>query len=232
MSSQAIIDFGVQTTKTFNNFYVGSNTEVVHHLQNALQVQNGIHYLWGGHSCGKSHLLDATCSIVRKQGLQATLVPLKMKRQLSPEIFENLELSADLICLDDIQEIEMDPLWEVAVFNLFNRIKAEQKKLLMTADKPPHESKIVLPDLRSRYASCTVFHLHNLSDDDDKIAALQYVAKKRGFLLPDKTLRYIMNYLPREASYLFDLLDALDHASLSEHRKITVQFVKKFLADL
>ena len=55
------------------------------------------------------------------------------------------------MCLDDLQEVIGNPDWEVAIFDLINRIRETGKTLLVIgADQSPTNLSIHLPDLASR----------------------------------------------------------------------------------
>jgi DnaA-homolog protein len=120
------------------------------------------------------------------------------------------------------------PEWELALFNLFNRLRDAGKLLIVAAIHGPQELAVNLPDLKSRLQWGTTFHVQTL-DDDQKQAALQFRAKARGLELSDEVAAFIIQRLPRDMNELFWQLNRLDHASLAEQRKLTIPFVKKVL---
>ena len=68
----------------------------------------------------------------------------------STAVFENLE-QQELVCLDDLQAVIGNSEWEIALFDLFNRIKANGKTLLVvSAEQSPAALPVKLPDLASR----------------------------------------------------------------------------------
>ena len=67
-----------------------------------------------------------------KNSLAIIYLPLKQAADFTPEICEGLE-SADVICIDDIDVIAGNKDWEIALFNLYNRIRDNHKKLFITA---------------------------------------------------------------------------------------------------
>ena len=52
----------------------------------------------------------------------------------------------DLICLDDVQLIAGDKLWQQAVFDLFNRVVEHNKRLIITGDQSVPQLKLGLAD--------------------------------------------------------------------------------------
>ena len=144
------------------------------------------------------------------------------------ELFIGLE-ELDLICLDCLPTIAGRADWELAIFNLYNRLRERGRRLLVAAEHNPRELAIALEDLRSRLQWGITYQVHNLSDDE-KQQALQLRARARGLELNDEVAQYIIQRLPRDTNELFWQLQRLDHASLAELRKLTIPFVKKVLA--
>ena len=65
-------------------------------------------------------------------------MPLNKAQYFSPAVLENLE-QQELVCLDDLQEVIGNPDWEVAIFDLINRIRETGKTLLVIgADQGAH----------------------------------------------------------------------------------------------
>ena len=134
-----------------------------------------------------------------------------------------------MVCLDDLGAIAGNDEWEVAIFDLFNRIKETGKTLLlMSADQPPQQLPIKLADLRSRLSWGENYQLAELSEYK-KAAVLQQAARKQGLELPDEVAKFLLNRLDRDLTYLFSVLEKLDKASLQAQRKLTIPFVKEQL---
>ena len=117
----------------------------------------------------------------------------------------------------------------MALFDLYNRLQEQGKKLIIVADKAPAQLGITLPDLVSRLQACTAFQLRLLSDDD-KQRLLQQKARIRGLELSDEVARYLLNRQQRDVRALVSLLDLLDKASMIHQRRLTIPFVKDVLA--
>lgn len=157
----------------------------------------------------------------------AVYLPLGEVASYGPALLDGLEQS-DLVCLDDLQAVAGDPVWEEALFHLFNRLRDSGRRLLLAADAAPRELPVRLADLQSRLSLALVFQLQPLSDED-KLRALQLRASRRGLNLPDDVGRFILTRGGRSMSALFELLDQLDQASLQAQRKLTIPFLKETL---
>jgi len=217
---------------TFENFYAPvatPNAQILAALRAQIETAHEPYiFLWGAAGCGLTHLLQGACHHAQTLGKRFQYFPLRELAGYAPdELFIDLE-SLDLVVLDALDDVINRPEWELALFNLFNRLRDAGKLLLVAALHGPHELAIGLPDLKSRLHWGTTFHVQNL-DDSQKQAALQFRAKARGLELNDEVAAYIIQRLPRDMNELFWQLNRLDHASLAEQRKLTIPFVKKIL---
>lgn len=218
---------------TFENFYAPpatANAQVLSVLRQQIETANEpFIFLWGVAGCGLTHLLQGACHHAQHHSKSFQYFPLRDLAGYAPdELFAGLE-ELDLVVLDALDEVINRPEWELALFNLFNRLRDAGKLLIVAAVQGPQELPINLPDLKSRLQWGTTFHVQTLNDDE-KQAALQFRAKARGLELNDEVAAFIIQRLPRDMNELFWQLNRLDHASLTEQRKLTIPFVKKILA--
>jgi DnaA family protein len=136
--------------------------------------------------------------------------------------------SLDLVCLDDLHCVVGDEKWELALFNLYNRARQDNCKLVVAADAAPRVLAVGLADLRSRLSWGIVYRLAQ-ADDEEKVEILRFRASRRGLLLPGEVARYIVNRAPRAMQPLLDLLEVLDKTSLAQQRALSIPFVKQVL---
>lgn len=216
--------------ETFASFWAGENPSLIAALRSALRQEHGSYlYFWSREGGGRSHLLNAACAELSARGEAVGYVPLDKRTWFVPEVLDGMEQLA-LVCIDNIECIAGDEPWEMALFDLYNRIlETGRTRLLITGDRPPRQLNLKLPDLASRLDWGQIYRLHPLSDDD-KLQALQLRAKLRGFELPEDVGRFLLKRLDREMRTLFITLDRLDRASISAQRKLTIPFVKEALA--
>nr|WP_246481036.1 DnaA regulatory inactivator Hda [Motiliproteus sediminis] len=222
------LSVGLRDDATFENFYPASNGLAQQATEGVAEgVGETYLYLWGEVGAGCSHLLQAACHRAAEHGRQSLYLPLEQLRDYGPELLEGLE-SLDLVCIDRVQEIAGDRLWEEALFHLYNRLRDAGTGLLVAADRAPRQLPIELADLASRLSWGMVFNLQVL-DDDAKVAVLQARAHARGIDLSDEAALFILHRSPRQMNELFALLECLDEASLSAKRKVTIPFIKATL---
>jgi DnaA family protein len=228
MLSQLPLGLTLKDSATFANFIAGPHSEVVLALQTCAQGQGeAFIYLAGASGTGKTHLLQAACHEAAQCSGTVAYLPLQRAAEFNTGVLEGLERMA-LVCLDDVQSVAGQADWEQALFVLFNRLRDNGGRLIVSAISKPSQLGLTLADLGSRLGWGITYVLQEL-DDDGKLLALRLRAQARGFELPDEVGRYLLLRLPRDMHALFAVLDRLDYASLVAQRRLTVPFIKSIL---
>lgn len=228
---QLSLGVSLQDDATFDNFYgTDANRLAISALRafSSRSMGETSLVLWGQPGAGLTHLAQASCQSACELGTVVRYLPLAELVQKAPEMVLLESGAADMVCLDDLQVVAGNRDWEEALFHLFNRLKDEGRRLLMTSHLSPATLPLTLPDLKSRVLGGLVYHLQPLSDDD-KARALQMRALARGMELSDEVVRFILSRAPRNTGQLFAVLNRLDDASLQQQRKLTIPFVKQVL---
>lgn len=229
MTTQLPLGLRWPRRQRFEHFHAGANAAALAAVQ-ALAVQPGAPwvYLSGATGSGKSHLLMAACHAAHEAGRTVQYLPLKTLH----EHFMALRgvAGSQLIALDDIDVMAGERDAEHALFDLYNRARAEGTALVFTAQNVPAQLNLGLPDLRSRLGACTQFTLKPL-EDGERREVLKQQAALRGIELDDGVLDWLFARYARDLGALLDLLDRLDRASLAAQRRITIPFLRTFLRE-
>jgi DnaA family protein len=228
MNKQLALAIKLNDEATLADFNWANNTLLQQQIQQILTYKGDrLLYLWGALGSGKSHLLQACCQDLNSTH-SAIYLPLAILKEWGSQIIEGLE-EQTLICIDDIDVIAKDPVWEEALFHLYNKIKDQERSILIiSGNQSPTKIPLDLPDLRSRLCWGLVLQLNELSDEN-KISTIKLRALKRGFNLPTSVGQFLLNRCSRNMHDLHQLLNRLDDASLAAQRKITIPFVKEIL---
>ncbi len=227
-TEQLTLSVSLRDDATFSNYFTQENAFAVRALQELAQAKGESSiYLWGKTGTGRSHLLQAICHEAQAGAFVASYLPLSEHAFLDPAMCEGLE-SMDIICIDDVDAIAGQKVWEEALFHLFNRVRSANKHIVFAATAALQDNPITLPDLRSRLAWGLTYQLKPLTDEE-KVAALNLRAGNRGINIPLDVAQFLFNRYSRDMNDLFAALDKLDQASLSEQRKITIPFIKQIL---
>ena len=227
---QLSLSVSLNDEATFDSFFVSDGNRLsVNTLNSSLRHEaDAMLYLFGSAGSGRSHLLQALCHFSDVNDMSVAYMPLaEMQLYMPNEVFDGLE-TQQLICLDDIDSIAGNSLWETEIFNLYNRVLAAGGHLIVAASAAPKATAFTLPDLQSRLSQFLVLKLQDLSDSE-KQQALQHRAKLRGMQLDDDVAQYMLRYGKRDMHHLIAGLDLLDKASLTQKRKITVPLAREVL---
>lgn len=119
---------------------------------------------------------------------------------------------------------------EEALFHAWNEAQERRKPLFIVADAPPPAWEVALPDLRSRLAATP--HVAILAPDDALIA--QLIVKllgDRGIAVSTEIADYLVPRIERSYVAVLNVVDILDQAMLSHHRRMTVPLARRALED-
>jgi DnaA family protein len=213
----------------FATYLLARNVQAVEHLT-LVASGHRVETTWlcGPLGTGKTHLLQAVC-VQASETKQAAYFPMREFVSLGVGVLEELP-PFDCLCLDDVDAITGNREWERALFGALIEMQERGARLVMSAEAPPALIQWALPDLGSRCAASAVFQLRVL-DEQEQQDALKLRARVRGVELPDETARWLLRRFPRDMRTLYDLLDALDEASLVAQRRLTVPFIRSVLKE-
>ena len=228
-AQQLPLGVNLRDDSTLESYYVGDNQQALTQLeQMAKGTGEQFVFLWGREGVGRSHLLQGAC--IQASKYQRTSFYLSLANATPHDLLklEGLE-RVNLVCIDDVDAIAGNKEWEEALFYLFNRLRAQQRNLLIAANAPPKSLGIKLADLQSRLTWGITYQLHAL-DDEQLLAALQLRAKQRGLILSNEVGAFLIKRCVRSMPDLYVALDTLDQASLVAQRRLTIPFVKEVLS--
>lgn len=184
-------------------------------------------YLAGASGTGKTHLSLALCAASEAAGRRAAYLPLVAASGRLRQALDALE-GNDVVALDGLEAIAGIRDDEVALFDFHNRARSAGLSVLYTARAVPDALGLVLPDLRSRLSQCIRVALPT-PDDDSRREILRDRAQRRGLVLEDAAMDWLLTRTDRDLGSLVLLLDKLDRESLAAQRRITVPFLKQVI---
>lgn len=210
----------------FERFVAHGNDEPLAALQAWARGGERYLYLHGAAGSGKSHLLQAACRELVEQGTTAVYLPLDQDGP-SPAILDDLE-QRDAVIIDALHAVAGRPVWERALFDLYNRLLDADRRLLVAARVPPPALGLGLADLTSRLSAGPAYLLRPL-DEDGCGTLLRAGAAQRGLQLDQAAIGYILTRCPRDPASLLRLLDDLDRFSLEQQRALNVRSIGELL---
>jgi len=211
----------------FEDFLAGPNEPALSAVRQLLEEPGGSLFLSGPDGSGKSHLLNALCHAARENGLAAFYIALKRLPEEAAASLKGLQV-LDLVCVDDLDSVAGNPVWENALFGCFNEVRAGRGRLLVSSSQPLAALDLCLPDLASRLA-WGVRQILRLPDDEGKLEILQQRARTLRIELPADVQNYLLKHGKRDMSSLLLALERLKDAAFAGKRKITVPLAREIL---
>ena len=213
---QLILDLLPEAPPSLDNFVVGSNSEALTGLIAWLAPESTEPslYIWSESGAGKTHLLRASGACYYDARTSPDLPPVPAGDDLP-----------DFCAVDNVEAL--NERGQIALFNLFNRLRAAGGRLLTAGNQPPQQLTL-REDLRTRIGFGLIYRLHALTDPE-KIAALSAQAEARSMRLPTDALYYLLARAPRDMRSLTAFLSALDRYSLEHKRPITLPLLREVL---
>ena len=204
----------------FASLLVGPNAHAVQHLRTLASPAAPV-YLWGPAGSGKTHLLRALADQRLSEGERVGWFDAHTALPWA------LDEGWTLIVVDDCQALDAER--QHAAFALLVEAGSHGVQWAAAGKLPPVDLPI-REDLRTRLGWGHVFAMQALAEGETR-AALRREADRRGILLSDEVMGYLLTHFQRDLKHLMRLLDQLDEFALSERRAVTVPLLKKMLAE-
>lgn len=165
--NQAVVrakSIGLRHDYTFESFAVSSSNEMAHAAATAVSKNPGEAYnplfLYGGVGVGKTHLMHAigknilvhqpSAKIIYSTGEEFTNQIVSAIQTKGTIGFKERYRTADVLLLDDVQFIAGKNSVQEEFFHTFNALAKNNKQIVLTSDRPPHEILLLESRLRSR----------------------------------------------------------------------------------
>ena len=224
---QLALQIQINERASLDNFFISkNNNKAIQILKNILERSNNGAQIFIDDlgSNGKSYLLQAICNDFSNSNNSMIYVPMKEAINLEPSILEGVN-DLNLICLDDIDLINNQRDWELALFNLINECYEKDCFLLLSGSIDKLE---VFPDLISRIKKMEVLRLKAL-DDDELLRATQAISKNLNIEISDKNMNYLINNSRRDIKTVFRTLSQLEKESLERKKSIGLNLIKEVI---
>jgi len=216
---QLILDLAWDPLPPFAGFLPGDNAAVVAQLREQ-QWPGAPVYLWGPAGCGKTQLLHELQARAVEAGLVAQWFD---AASVTPW---ELADDAALVLLDGVDQFGAEQ--QHAAFTLFVEAATRPGVQFASAGRLPPVDLAVREDLRTRLGWGPVHAVQPLAESDTR-DALHQEARRRGIVLGDEVLDYVLARFARDLKSLMHLLHRLDGFALAEKRAVTVPLLKRML---
>lgn len=213
---------GLNERYSFENFVVGSGSELAYAACQAIAQNPGARYnplfLYGGVGIGKTHLIQAVGNAVlannknahvvyvsTEQFVQEFLDAIRYKKNTD---FAGYYRSADVLIIDDVQFIAGKEKTQEEFFHTFNALHQANKQIIISSDKPPKDIPTLEERLRSRFAWGMTIDMQ-APDFETRCAIVQIKADSHGISLPPAVVEYLANLVQTNIRELEGALNQL-----------------------
>ena len=201
----------------------GTNRDALAMLDAPERWPQGRLMLIGGPGAGKSHLAGFWAAERDAQIVQAWTLNAGNVDELMP--------MGGAVVVEDAHEIGGNPAAEQGLFHLWNLTGARQGLLLITAQLPPRDWGIVLPDLRSRLDTAAQAVLPP-PDEALLPAVLVKLFTDRQIQVAPEVIDWLALRMDRDLDLARRLVAAMDRESLADRRAITRRLAAELLDKL
>jgi DnaA family protein len=223
---QLTFPWNKENKSSFDSFYTTKlNKQLLFLLKNEALKDDLL--IYGAKDSGKTYLLQALCNQFNNQGKSSFFLPMRQAIELSVDILDSLE-NIELVCIDGLESLVGNKVWEIGLFNLINRSFNSNNRLIFTSANNIDGMNFELKDLDSRLRKIQSHELHSLADDDI-LYALKHIANLRSIELGFKEAQYLLTYANRNISDLVQILESLDQLSMEMKRRITIPLIKEVI---
>lgn len=207
--------------------YISANAGFVRQNITALFDETGepLIGLWGGTDSGKTHLLNACAHYARHCGIQFNLFDAGQLQESSARNFIDFP-AGSVLGIDNLDLLAGNRDWEEQFYQMINRVKAGEIRLVFSVSRNPRDIGFRLPDLKSRLMWGLLIGLHPPTDEQ-LAEVIRARARLLGLEMSNHVLNYLLTHFSRKLSEQMKLLYQLDHAALTRKRKITIPLIRE-----
>jgi len=237
------IPSGLNIKYVFETFVAGPSNQLAHAAARAVASPDPSKYnplfLCGGVGLGKTHLLHAIGIEIQRIRPTARVIYLSGERFMNEyihcirngkmhEFRRKYREECDVLLLDDIQFIANKDATQDEFFHTFNALYEQQKHIVLSADRKPHEIPDIADRLRTRFAWGLMADIEP-PELEVRVAILRKKAAAEKIALPDEVSLYIASAVKSNVRELEGALIRLAaYASLSR-REISLEFARQTL---
>ena len=206
--NKGAIDSNLNRRNTFENFVIGSNSQLAHAAAIAVahapaEAYNPL-FVYGETGLGKTHLMHAVGHHILQNKPDARIAYLsseKFTNEFISSIQENTLTRfrkryrrVDVLLIDDVQFLSGKERIQEEFFHTFNELFEQQKQIFLSSDRPANEIAKVESRLVSRFQWGLVTDIQ-APDFETRVAILRKKAEQHNFKVQDEIINFIAEHI-------------------------------------
>jgi len=230
---------------TFDQFVVGKPNELAYAAARRVAESDEVTFnplfLYGGVGLGKTHLMHAIAWDIQRRCPDRRMIYISGEKFMYQFIralrtkdtvsFKEAFRSVDVLMIDDVQFIAGRDATQEEFFHTFNALVDQNRQVVISADKSPHDLEGMEERLRSRLGYGLVADIHPTTYEL-RLGILAAKAEQAPVHIPPKVLEFLAHRISSNVRELEGALTRIvAHATLVG-RSITVESVQELLRDL
>ena len=235
----------VQDGYTFENFIVGESNRFAHAAALAVASTPAKQYnplfIYGASGLGKTHLLRAIASTIRRNHPIMRIIYIKGD-EFTNELIQSIQTqrmdefhtkfrSADVLLLDDIQFIAGKEQTQVEFFHTFNTLYDAGKQIILAADRPPHEMSTLHDRLKTRFGWGVMADIKT-PDIETRIAILRQKMDALKLELDDELVSYVAKSLKGNIRQLEGVVNCIKASRDLVNAPVDRDMIKRVIEDM
>ncbi len=230
---------------TFENFVVGKSNELAHaaaqRVAEARAVPFNPLFLYGGVGLGKTHLMHAVAWHIKRRTPARRVIYLSAEkfmyqfiralRQKNVMTFKEQFRSVDVLMIDDVQFITGKESTQEEFFHTFNALVDQNRQVVISADKSPHDLEGIEERMRSRLGWGLVADIHPTTYEL-RLGILQSKSEQMKAAVQPKVLEFLAHKIVSNVRELEGALNRIVAHSTLVGRPITLETTQEVLHDL
>ncbi len=245
-SSQISSGQGLISQNTFENFVVGTGSQLAHAAAIAVANAPGRAYnplfLYGNTGLGKTHLMQAVGHHVLQNKPNAKVIYITTERFTNDFIFAIQEnqltkfrkkyRGADVLLIDDIHFLASKERIQEEFFHTFNELFESQRQIFLCSDRPASEIAKLESRLVSRFQWGLVCDIQP-PDFETRVAILTKKAKSMGLVLDTTVIEFLAERVTKNIRRMEGALNRiLGYQRLLNSDQLSVEKVESILQDI
>ncbi len=206
--NKGAIDSNLNRRNTFENFVIGSNSQLAHAAAIAVahapaEAYNPL-FVYGETGLGKTHLMHAVGHHILQNKPDARIAYLsseKFTNEFISSIQENTLTRfrkryrrVDVLLIDDVQFLSGKERIQEEFFHTFNELFEQQKQIFLSSDRPANEIAKLESRLVSRFQWGLVTDIQ-APDFETRVAILRKKAEQHNFKVQDEIINFIAEHI-------------------------------------